>query len=269
MKIGVAQLNCNDDVTNNLVQIKKIIEDSKIEKPSVIFFPENSLFMRINPEDKVEALSLDDSIFKKLKDICFQSQIAIHLTTPIKENGKVFNASIFIDTQNNAKILYRKIHLFDIELLGQSPMKESDAFEHGDDPVIFNIQDYKIGSSICYDIRFAELYSFYAQQEVDIILVPAAFLVKTGKAHWEALLRARAIESQCFVIASAQSGVHKSCRSELTRETYGHSMVINPWGEIMEFKQEGVGIFYAEISHELISSVRKQIPMRNHRRLHR
>ncbi len=107
----------------------------------------------------------------------------------------------------------------------------------------------------------------YAKAEVDLILVPAAFLVKTGQAHWEVLLRARAIESQCYVIAAAQSGTHRSSTSELWRETYGHSMIIDPWGEIKEVRTDGVGILFADINRGLIEEVRKQIPMRSHRRI--
>ena len=122
-------------------------------------------------------------------------------------------------------------------------------------------------SSICYDIRFAELYSVYAKAEVDIILVPAAFLVKTGQAHWEVLLRARAIESQCYVIASAQAGTHHSQAGILSRETFGHSMIVDPWGDVKAFKTTEVGVVFAELSQDLIRNVRKQIPMKNHRRI--
>ncbi len=269
MKIGIAQLNSNDDAQKNLAQIKQIISQSQSQKPAMIFFPENSLYMRINPNEAVKAVSLDDAIIAELKDICAEAQIAIHLTTPIKENLEIFNASVLIDSKHHAKIIYKKIHLFDIELTDQEPIRESDAFAPGNEPVVFQIEDFKIGSSICYDIRFAELYSVYAKAEVDVILVPAAFLVKTGRAHWQVLLRARAIESQCYVIAPAQAGIHQSGLSELKRETFGHSMIIDPWGEVSAVKTDGVGIFFAELSHELIQKVRQQIPMKIHRRSHR
>jgi len=267
MKIGIAQLNSNDDIHKNFVEIKRIILEAEVEKPEVIFFPENSLFMRIDPNSEVTAISLENDMISELKDICAKTKINIHLTTPILDDAKVYNASILIDSRHRAQIIYKKIHLFDIELAGQKPMKESDAFSAGKDPSVFNIKDFKLGSSICYDIRFAELYSVYAKANVDVILVPAAFLVKTGQVHWEVLLKARAIESQCYVVAPAQVGRHKSARSELVRETFGHSMIINPWGEISAIKKEGVGIFFTELSHEVLHGVRKQIPMKNHRRI--
>ncbi|MEQ1723150.1 MAG: nitrilase-related carbon-nitrogen hydrolase, partial [Pseudobdellovibrio sp.] len=195
------------------------------------------------------------------------SGIAAHLTTAIKEDGKVFNASFMIDKSGNTELLYRKIHLFDIELAGQKPIRESDCFAYGSEPSIFNIVDFKVGSSICYDLRFSELYSVYANAEVDIILVPSAFLVKTGQAHWESLLRARAIESQCYVVASAQAGEHKSAEGGHKRETYGHSMLIDPWGRIQTVLPAGSGVVFAELEHKEISLVRQQIPMRSHRKI--
>lgn len=267
MKIGIAQLNSTDNIRENFNQIKEIILAAQPEKPEVIFFPENSLYFRIDPNSGIEAISLNDKIISDLKDLCAQVQIAIHLTTAIDESGKIYNASIWIDTKRNVRILYKKIHLFDVELSGQKPLRESDVFASGNDPIVFNIKEFKVGSSICYDIRFAELYSIYARAEVDILLVPAAFLVKTGLVHWEVLLRARAIESQCYVIASAQAGVHRSTLNELSRETFGHSMIVDPWGEIKAMRATGAGIIYAELDRDLIQNVRKQIPMRNHRRI--
>ena len=267
MKIGIAQLNSNDSIPDNLNQIKKIILDAQKEKPELIIFPENSLFFRIDQAAQVQAIGLEDDVVSELKDICALTGIKIHFTTAILEAGRVFNASVLIDTARNAMIAYKKIHLFDIDLSGQKPIRESDVFTHGSEPTVLKINELKVGNSICYDIRFSELYSVYAKAEVDLILVPAAFLVKTGQAHWEVLLRARAIESQCYVIASAQSGTHQSKTGDLFRETYGHSMIIDPWGEIKAIRKDGVGIIFAEINRNLIEEVRKQIPMRSHRRI--
>jgi len=137
MKIGVAQLSSNDDIQKNFNQIKGLIVDSLSEKPEVICFPENSLYMRIDPNDKVKALSLDDKIITEFKELCAKTQIAIHLTTAIQDDKKIFNASVLIDTQYNAQIVYRKIHLFDIELSGEKPQRESDVFSSGAGPSVF------------------------------------------------------------------------------------------------------------------------------------
>jgi predicted amidohydrolase len=153
--------------------------------------------------------------------------------------------------------------LFDIQLAGQEAIRESDEFNHGDGPSILDIKGWKWGLSICYDLRFSELYSKYAHQAVDIISVPAAFLVPTGEAHWHTLLRARAIESQAFVVASAQSGSHKGIR-----ETYGHSLIVNPWGAIL-LDMTTVGVSVMELKKSDIKRVREQIPMSSHRRLNK
>ncbi|AGH94995.1 carbon-nitrogen hydrolase family protein [Pseudobdellovibrio exovorus] len=267
MKIGIAQLNSNDDVRSNFEQIKQIILSSEKEKPEIIFFPENSLFFRISNDKNLEAISLEDQVIVDLQVLCAKQQVAIHLTTAVKENGKVYNATIFIDKNGVAKTVYKKIHLFDIELQDQKPIRESDVFAGGSETSTIQVADFKIGNSICYDVRFAELYSKYAKQDVDLIVIPAAFLVKTGMVHWDVLLRARAIESQCYVVAPAQAGEHQSSLGPWKRETYGHSMLVSPWGETLALKPDGVGIIYAELDLNLIRNVRKQIPMKNHRRI--
>jgi len=164
--------------------------------------------------------------------------------------------------------VYRKIHLFDVDVVGQKPVRESDVFARGTETSVFEIKGWKFGSSICYDVRFPELYLRYAREEVDAILVPAAFLTTTGRAHWEILLRARAIESQAYVLAAAQGGTHQGIKGG-TRETHGHSMIVDPWGLIVEEIQDSseVRVARATLKVDRIEAVRRQIPMKNHRTL--
>lgn len=267
MKIGIAQLNSSDSIEENLAVIKKIILSFSSDKPKILFFPENSLYFRVNSNSKVQALSLEDSAIVELEQLCSQQAVAIHLTTAILDQSRVYNATVFIEPHKKARIIYRKIHLFDIELIGQKPIRESDVFANGEGTFVLDYEGFKFGNSICYDVRFSELYSQYAKAQVDVIVIPAAFLVKTGQAHWEVLLRARAIESQCYVVASAQSGVHRSQDGQHQRETYGHSMIIDPWGQVQEVKASDVGVILAEIKHDEIHKVRQQIPMSFHRRI--
>ncbi len=266
MKVGIAQLTSSDSIAANFNKIKNIVIGSQTEKPAIIFFPENSLFFRVGSAAVVQAVGLEDQIVQDLAALAKDFGVALHLTTAVREQGKVFNASIMIDVSGDTSIAYKKMHLFDIELTGQKAIRESDTFLHGATPSVTTFSGFKIGHSICYDLRFSELYSRYAKAGVDLIVVPSAFLVKTGLAHWEVLLRARAIESQCYVIASAQAGVHRSTFDNQTRETFGHSMVVDPWGNIVAKIESGEGIFYAELSHDEIAKVRKQIPMNSHRR---
>ena len=266
MKIAISQLNSNDEISANLHSMQQAILQASDEQAEIVFFPENALYFRISNTDKVKPIKIDGFEIETLSEFCKEHSIAAHFTTAFEEAGAVYNASMLIDKNGAAQKLYNKMHLFDIELTGQAPIRESDSFVHGAEPVVFEYGGFKFASSICYDIRFAELYSVYAKSEVDVILVPAAFLVKTGIAHWEVLLRARAIESQCYVVAPAQHGVHRSKGSTSTRETYGHSMVVGPWGDILALKKDGIGLLLVEINRDEIKKVRAQIPMRSHRR---
>jgi predicted amidohydrolase len=155
--------------------------------------------------------------------------------------------------------------LFDVEVAGAPPVRESDYFNGGSEARVVEIDGWKFGLSICYDLRFAELYLRYAREKADVILVPSAFLVPTGEAHWHVLLRARAIEAQCFVAAPAQSGEHHS--DSQVRKTYGHSLVVDPWGKVLAELKESPQIQVVELDRELITKARRQIPMGGHRRL--
>ena len=273
MKITLLQLNSSDDISKNLEQIVALVEShlcSQVQKKSRLFIlPENSLYFRVIEGEPLKALSLNSAEIQFLQKLADANKVDLHFTTAISDGGKVWNASVLVSPNEPAKIIYKKIHLFDIQLEGQKPIRESDFFTHGDEVTGFEIEGVRFGSSICYDLRFSELYQQLAKNKVDVILVPAAFLVKTGQAHWETLLRARAIESQAYVLASAQVGEHKTTQAGKTasRFTYGHTMAIDPWGQVVETKAEGVGCLDIEISLDLVQSVRRQIPMGDHRRL--
>lgn len=270
VRVALAQLNSNDEIQNNLNQILILIDQActNDKKPDLIVFPENSLFFRLSSSQRIEALNLNSNHWDSLKEKAKQYSVWLHLTTAVVDvDKKTYNASVLIRPDKSLEVIYRKIHLFDITLTGQKPIRESDSFQFGGKSHIFELKGFSFGSSICYDIRFSELYAKYAQQEVDVILVPSAFLVKTGEAHWHVLLRARAIESQCYVLAAAQSGTHRSRQVSDHRETFGHSLAIGPWGEVLAEKASSVGLIYVEVLKNEIQRVRNQIPMKSHRRL--
>lgn len=274
MKITLLQLNSSDNIAKNLEQILTLIEEhlakQTVDKRTRLFIlPENSLYFRIIEGEALQPLKTDSVEIQRLQTLCDKQNVDVHFTTAMEDKGHVWNASVLVSPNEAPKIIYKKIHLFDIQLEGQKAIRESDFFVHGDEVTGFEINGVRFGSSICYDIRFSELYQQLARNKVDVILVPAAFLVKTGQAHWETLLRARAIESQAYVLAPAQVGEHKTTQAGKTasRFTYGHTMAVDPWGQIVECKAEGVGCLDIEISLDLIRSVRRQIPMSDHRRL--
>lgn len=270
MKVALAQLTSVDDISKNLKSIEGLVKEASEKNARLIIFPENSLYLRVKEGESIPEITFKTLQIERIKEISYENKIHIHLTLPFKEEGleKLVNASLLFSPSGQIEIVYRKIHLFDIELEGQKPIKESDVFSPGKDSTTFTLDGFKFGSSICYDLRFSELYRNHAKEEVDAVVVPAAFLVKTGAAHWEVLLRARAIESQCYMLAPAQVGTHCSAKdTDLKRETYGHTLVIGPWGNIIAENKSAVGLVFVELEKSEITKVRKQIPMKSHRRL--
>ena len=265
LKIALTQITSIDDLNENLHTILGLLNKLSPGEVSAVFFPENCLYMRLQEGEKIKGLELQHEVFNVLANWALKFKIGIHLgSVPISEDGSLFNGSVWINGQGKVQVTYRKVHLFDIHLENQKPIKESDVFKHGSSPEILKLENWNLGQSICYDLRFSELYHYYARQHVDALLIPSAFLVKTGEAHWNVLMRARAIESQCYVIASAQSGLHKSNRGQ--RETYGHSVVIDPWGTVLAELKNSPDIQVVELQKSRIQAVRTQIPMKNHRR---
>jgi predicted amidohydrolase len=268
LTLALCQMTSIDQVTANYQQIENLI--AKVPETTsvdIFCFPENCLYMRIVEGEKIEGLKLSDPVFKDLSALAKKRKSYLHLgASPLQMEGVVFNATILISPDGQIHSPYQKVHLFDIQLQGQKAVRESDAFQHGSKPEIVEIFGWKMGQSICYDLRFAELYSHYAQQGCDLILVPSSFLPKTGEAHWEILLRARAIESQAYVAASAQGGHHLGSRGG-GRDTYGHSLLVDPWGSVMTEIKTQPAVEVCVLTKDRIEQVRRQIPMRSHRRL--
>ena len=263
LKIGVAQMTSRDDFAQNLSTVTRLYESACEQGAGLVLFPENTLFFRIRSGSAIQGFEWEQ--LKTLGHAVDKSGAALLLSTPVKTaDGKFTNSTVFIEPGLAPRIVYSKVHLFDVDVQGAPPVRESDYFLNGEGPRVLEYCGWKIGLSICYDLRFAELYLAYAQK-VDLILVPSAFLVPTGEAHWHTLLRARAIEAQAYVAAPAQSGEHKS--GDQVRKTYGHSLVVDPWGRVMADLNGGEGVTVVELSPEAITKVRKQIPMNAHRRL--
>ncbi len=266
--VGIAQLNSNDNVSRNFDQISRLVEN--IDRAvDILFFPENSLFFRIIEDDAISYLALDSEELKQLANLCEKKNIHIHLgSVALMEKAGPANASILITPGKKIIKAYSKIHLFDIQLNQEKAIRESDCFCRGEKPAVFTLKGWRFGQSICYDIRFSELYRFYSSLNIDVLLVPSAFLQKTGAAHWHILNRARAIENQAFVISSAQMGPHHSAMegaASRPRETYGHSLCVSPWGAVLVEITNAPALQFVELNKNDIENVKKQIPMESHR----
>jgi predicted amidohydrolase len=191
-------------------------------------------------------------------------RIWVHIgSMPILDDGaeKLANRSIIISQDGTIAARYDKMHLFDVDLASGETWRESSAYLGGEQPVVVQTPLGQMGLAICYDMRFPDLFSAYAKSGVDVLTLPSAFTVPTGEAHWHTLLRARAIESAAFVIAAAQCGVHED-----GRQTYGHSLVVDPWGSILLDMGDLPGLACVDLDLDAIKRVRQQIPVHANRR---
>lgn len=254
-----------DDVQTNIDQALGLFRQLK-GKVDLISLPENCLYLRTDEKEKIPGFHLEDKIFAPFAEFAKKHQTFIHLgSVPLKKGEKLFSSSVMVSDSGELSADYSKIHLFDVDVEGARSVRESHTYTHGEHPKVIEVRGWKIGLSICYDLRFSELFMYYSKHPVDLILLPAAFLVPTGRAHWEILLRARAIETQSFVAAAAQCGRHIGKSGE--RATYGHSMIIEPWGTKVVEAGDDIGIIESTLEKSQIQKVRGQIPMKNHRRI--
>jgi predicted amidohydrolase len=261
INVAVCQMQSTENVLSNLEQLEAILE-AVPEQLDVAVFPENCLFLRIQKQSPIPFFNLKDPCFARLRQIAEQRKTALLLgSVPLTEGTQVFNAMVLCRAGAEPEVVYRKIHLFDVDVPGEKPQRESETFAPGQAPAILTLGGARWGLSICYDLRFSDLYEGYARKGCEILFVPSAFLVTTGKAHWHPLLRARAIESQAYVIAPAQSGIHRGDNGS-SRQTFGHSLVVDPWGQVIgECEQSGPGAFVSKLDLDQVKSVRNAIPM--------
>ena len=265
-KIAAAQMNSRPDLDRNLEEAYDLIKEAADEGAAFISLPENFAYLG----DFEARLELSAAISTQAEKFLSETadEFGVYIlggSYPVlAASGKVFNRSTLIGPEGDTLAKYDKIHLFDVDLEGGESYRESDYVQPGEnEPVVYESEDIgTIGLSVCYDLRFPELYRILSEKGAQILTVPSAFTKTTGKDHWHALLKARAIENTCYVLASAQTGLHGK-----KRETYGHSLIIDPWGNILADSGQDTGVVYAEFKHDLLMEVRQAIPSLKHRRL--
>ena len=273
MKVTVIQTNSISDKAKNIAQATSLIERAiASDNPDLLVLPEVWSWRGGTTADKVrEADTIPGGpAWEVLSTLARRHNVWIHGGSMIEtipgSTTQVYNTTCVFDRSGAQVAQYRKIHMFDIVAPDGMPYRESDTIRPGNDVVMYDLEGLKVGCTICYDMRFAELYITLAKQGADIIMVPSSFTVQTGKDHWEVILRARAIETQCYIVAPGEYGPFVDGGGG-TRLSYGHSLIADPWGHVVARCSDGVGFATAHIDREQIARVRGLIPMNDHRRL--
>ena len=268
MRVAVVQLSSQADPKKNLERVVELVSRAADLGAELVALPENFAFMGESDEQKraiAEDLAGDGPIVKTLTELARKKTIFVLAGGMPEKSGddaRPFNTSALFAPNGALLARYRKIHLFDVDLPDGTTLRESSACAPGEDTVVTDVRGRKLGMTICYDVRFPELYRRLLDAGAEMITVPAAFTLTTGKDHWLTLLRARAIENQVFVVAPAQHGKHPR-----GRQTYGKSCIIDPWGDVLAQCGEGEGVAVATLDFEYQARVRAALPSLSHRKL--
>ena len=256
------------DVPANLAAAQALLEEASVSGADVAVLPEFFAYLGPEPHAREVAEALPEGAASAmLSRVARERRIWILGGSIAERDGdRIYNTAPLFDRTGELVARYRKIHLFDVHLDGQPPFRESATFTPGTELVTHPVEDMRIGLSVCYDLRFPELFRGLMALGAELVSLPAQFQHLTGVAHWEVLLRARAIENQCFVAAAAQWGEFGSPGE--ARRSYGHSMIVGPWGDILvHAPEEGSGVWTAELDLAELRRVRKALPALEHRRL--
>jgi predicted amidohydrolase len=265
-RIALFQSTSGIDPAANARALTDAIEEASAGGAEILFTPEMTGLLDRDSARAAKVLRSqdEDQVLAAGREAAARYRIWVHIGSlaVLADNGKVANRAFVIDREGAVRGTYDKLHLFDVDLPTGESWRESNTYSPGAGVTLVNGTPVgKLGLTICYDLRFPSLFARLAESGADVITVPAAFTVPTGKAHWHVLLRARAIEAGLFVVAAAQVGHHEDGRN-----TFGHSLVVDPWGEVLLDMGEEHGIGFAEIDLKRISDVRSRIPALNHRR---
>jgi predicted amidohydrolase len=260
------QMTSKPDLDKNLIEAEELIELAVRQGAELIGLPENFAFLGKEEDKLAQAAAIALKTEKFLKTMAQRFQITLlggGFPVAVEGNpAKAYNTALLIDPNGQEIARYQKIHLFDVDVPDGNTYCESSTVMAGKDSPALYFSDRlgNLGLSICYDVRFPELYRYLSRKGADVIFIPAAFTAYTGKDHWQVLLQARAIENTCYIIAPAQTGNHYE-----RRYTHGHAMIIDPWGVILADAGDKPGVAVAEINPERLQQVRQQMPSLQHR----
>ncbi|XP_024024737.1 nitrilase-like protein 2 isoform X1 [Morus notabilis] len=268
VRVAAAQMTSVNDLAANFATCSRLVKEAASAGAKLICFPENFAFVGAKDGESLKiAERLDGPIMQQYCSLARESGIWLSLggfQQKEPDDKRLSNTHVVIDDAGNIKSTYKKIHLFDVDIPGGRSFKESSFTEAGKNVVTVDSPVGRLGLTVCYDLRFPDLYqNLRFQHDAQVLLAPSAFTLVTGQAHWEILLRARAIETQCYVIASAQAGKHNA-----NRESYGETLIIDPWGTVVGRLPDrlSTGITVTDIDFSLLDSVRTRMPISNHRK---
>ncbi len=264
---AAVQLTSTSDEPSNLAAAESLIRRAAGHGAALVATPENTNFLGPHPEKVKRAQTLEGEVCSLFSGLAAELEIHLLLGSfneRADEAGRCYNTSVLFGPDGARLGVYRKIHLFDIDVSDDVRFMESETVVPGEAVVVAATPLGAIGMSICYDLRFGELYRSLVEAGAQIVTIPSAFTLTTGRAHWEALQRARAIETQTWVIAPAQVGEHDDGG---LRESFGHSMIVDPWGQVVARVADAPGLAMAEIDLDRVAEVRRSMPVASHRRL--
>ena len=253
------QVNATEDMDANIAAVSHLTGEATADGASMVFTPENVSMMTWGRRSTVEKAFSEDQhpALSAFRDLAVKHGIWFHIgsLTVLTDTERVANRSFVLDPAGDIKARYDKIHMFDVNLGKGERYAESTTFRPGAQAVVVDLPWGRLGLSICYDLRFPHLYRHLAQSGADLITVPSAFTQPTGEAHWHVLQRARAIENGVFVLAPAQTGTHAN-----DRKTFGHSLIVDPWGKVLAEAGTDTGSVAADIDVSKVAKVRSQLP---------
>jgi deaminated glutathione amidase len=267
LRVGAVQMRSTGDLAANLATVAGLTARAAAEGAQLVALPECFSFLGRGEGDKLavaESLRGTGPVMSTLRELAIKHGVyLLGGGTPEVVPGdpqRTFNTAVVFNPGGHLIGTYRKIHLFDVDIPGGATLRESDATAAGDEAVVVEIGGAKVGLTICYDVRFPELYrTLVKDQGAEVLFVPAAFTAHTGAAHWHLLLRARAVEDQAWVVAPAQWGRHND-----KRQSYGHTLVVDPWGTIVDERDEGDGVVLATLDGATVAQRRTQMPCLSH-----
>ncbi len=264
-KVGLVQMRSGLDPQANLAAVLAAIVEAKRAGAAYVLTPEMTNIMEVKRERLLATIADEESdpTLAALREVARKLSIYVHIgSLAVKASpDKAANRSFLIDRRGDVVARYDKIHMFDVDLANGESYRESRNYRAGDLAVVADLPWGRLGVTICYDLRFPALYRALAETGASFFSIPSAFTRQTGEAHWHVLLRARAIENGCFVFAAAQGGTHES-----GRETFGHSLVVDPWGQILAEGGTEPGVIIADIDPALVTAARSRIPSLHHGR---